>query len=109
SDLVIYLGTFSKILSPGLRLRWAVAPPPGLGQLNPGQKGAGPALLSPPPGLAKLNPGKQGAALCSSPVTQMFVAAYFHHGGWLRYVETLRDLYRTRRDAMIEALEEHFG
>ena len=56
SDLVIYLGTFSKILSPGLRLGWAVAPRPV---------------------LEKLNLGKQGADLCSSPVTQMFVAAYF--------------------------------
>jgi 2-aminoadipate transaminase len=88
SDLVIYLGTFSKILSPGLRLGWAVAPGPV---------------------LEKLNLCKQGADLCSSPVTQMFVAAYFQHGGWQQYVETLKDLYRTRRDAMLEALEEHFG
>jgi 2-aminoadipate transaminase len=93
SDLVIYLGTFSKILSPGLRLGWAVAPQPV---------------------LEKLNLGKQGADLCSSPVTQMFVAAYFEQGsgsgsGWLEYVERLRDLYRTRRDAMFEALEKQFG
>ena len=93
SDLVIYLGTFSKILSPGLRLGWAVAPRPV---------------------LEKLNLGKQGADLCSSPVTQMFVAAYFAQGegaqtGWLNYVERLRDLYRTRRDAMFAALEEQFG
>jgi 2-aminoadipate transaminase len=91
SDLVIYLGTFSKILSPGLRLGWAVAPRPV---------------------LEKLNLGKQGADLCSSPVTQMFVAAYFRDragGGWLEYVERLRDLYRTRRDAMFSALEQQFG
>jgi 2-aminoadipate transaminase len=88
SDLVIYLGTFSKILSPGLRLGWAVAPRPV---------------------LEKLNLGKQGSDLCSSPVTQMFVAAYFQEGGWLEYVERLRDLYRSRRDAMLAALEEHFG
>jgi 2-aminoadipate transaminase len=93
SDLVIYLGTFSKILSPGLRLGWAVAPRPV---------------------LEKLNLGKQGSDLCSSPVTQMFVAAYFARGerdgdGWLQYVERLRDHYRSRRDTMLEALEEHFG
>jgi len=97
SDLVIYLGTFSKILSPGLRLGWAVAPRPV---------------------VEKLNLGKQGADLCSSPVTQMFVAAYFaelgtegEHPGpaWIEYVERLKQLYVRRRDVMLEALEEHFG
>jgi 2-aminoadipate transaminase len=94
ADLVIYLGTFSKILSPGLRLGWAVAPRPV---------------------LEKLNLGKQGADLCSSPVTQLFVAAYFQerdaHGNaaWRDYVERLKDLYRRRRDVMLESLEEHFG
>jgi 2-aminoadipate transaminase len=94
SDLVIYLGTFSKILSPGLRLGWAVAPR---------------AVLE------KLNLGKQGADLCSSPMTQLFVAAYFAErdaqGGpeWVAYVERLKTLYRGRRDTMLAALEEHFG
>jgi 2-aminoadipate transaminase len=94
SDLVIYLGTFSKILSPGLRLGWAVAPR---------------AVLE------KLNLGKQGTDLCSSPITQLFVAAYFAergagaHPAWIEYVERLKDLYRRRRDVMLAALEEHFG
>ena len=94
ADLVIYLGTFSKILSPGLRLGWAVAPRPV---------------------LEKLNLGKQGADLCSSPVTQLFVAAYFQErdargdAAWREYVERLKDLYRRRRDVMLESLEEHFG
>jgi 2-aminoadipate transaminase len=94
ADLVIYLGTFSKILSPGLRLGWAVAPRPV---------------------LEKLNLGKQGADLCSSPVTQLFVAEYFKErdgsgqARWLGYLEQLKDLYRRRRDVMLEALEEHFG
>jgi 2-aminoadipate transaminase len=94
SDLVIYLGTFSKILSPGLRLGWAVAPRPV---------------------LEKLNLGKQGADLCSSPMTQLFVAAYFAERDaagrpvWIDYVERLKNLYRRRRDVMLEALEEHFG
>ena len=50
------LGTFSKILSPGMRLGWAVAPRPV---------------------LEKLNLGTQGATLCPSSFTQLFVAAYF--------------------------------
>jgi len=94
SDLVIYLGTFSKILSPGLRLGWAVAPRPV---------------------LEKLNLGKQGADLCSSSVTQTFVAACFEQRGsdgepwWREHVERLRTLYRGRRDTMLAALEENFG
>src|SRR3989441_3410184 len=94
ADLVIYLGTFSKILSPGLRLGWAVAPRPV---------------------LEKLNLGKQGSDLCSSPVTQLFVSAYFKQRGadgsavWSDYLDELRVLYRRRRDLMLEALEEHFG
>jgi 2-aminoadipate transaminase len=88
SDFVIYLGTFSKILSPGIRLGWAVAPRPV---------------------LEKLNLGKQGADLCSSPVTQLFVAAYFAEHDWRVYVDGLKDLYRSRRDVMLDALAEHFG
>jgi 2-aminoadipate transaminase len=94
ADLVIYLGTFSKILSPGVRLGWAVAPRPV---------------------LEKLNLGKQGADLCSSPVTQLFVAAYFGETDaegeplWRAYVEQLKDLYARRRDVMLEALSDHFG
>jgi 2-aminoadipate transaminase len=88
SDLVIYLGTFSKILSPGVRLGWAVAPRPV---------------------LEKLNLGKQGTDLCSSPMTQLFVAAYFREHDWRAYLEQLKGLYRRRRDAMLDALEEHFG
>jgi 2-aminoadipate transaminase len=60
--------------------------------------------------LEKLNLCKQGADLCSSPVTQMFVAAYFaEKGAWLHHVERLRELYRARRDVMLEALAQHFG
>jgi 2-aminoadipate transaminase len=88
SDFVVYLGTFSKILSPGIRLGWAVAPRPV---------------------LEKLNLGKQGADLCSSPVTQLFVAAYFREHDWRGYLTELKDLYRRRRDTMLQALQEHFG
>jgi 2-aminoadipate transaminase len=83
---VIYLGTFSKILSPGLRLGWAAAPAPL---------------------LEKLNLGKQASDLCPSTFGQFFVAAYFRHARWQDYLESLKELYRARRDVMLEALAEH--
>jgi 2-aminoadipate transaminase len=87
-EFVIYLGTFSKILSPGIRLGWTAAPRPV---------------------LEKLNLGKQAADLCSSSFTQHFVAAYFAEGRWQDYIHALKELYRRRRDTMLDALAEHFG
>jgi 2-aminoadipate transaminase len=85
-EFVIYLGTFSKILSPGIRLGWTVAPRPV---------------------LEKMNIGKQAADLCSSSMTQHFVAAYFAEGRWQEYVRSLGEIYRRRRDTMLDALAEH--
>jgi 2-aminoadipate transaminase len=86
-EYVIYLGTFSKILSPGLRLGWTAAPRPV---------------------LEKLNLGKQGADLCSSTFGQHFVVEYFAQRNWADLLGRLRALYRRRRDAMLEALAEYF-
>jgi 2-aminoadipate transaminase len=86
-EFVIYAGTFSKILSPGVRLGWALAPAPV---------------------LAKMNVGKQGTDLCSSSVSQYFVSAYFESGPWGDYVRSLIEIYRRRRDVMLDALAEHF-
>ena len=55
-----------------------------------------------------MNLGKQAADLCSSSLTQLFVAAYFADGRWQDYVQSLRELYRRRRDVMLDALAEHF-
>jgi 2-aminoadipate transaminase len=85
-EFVVYLGTFSKILSPGIRLGWAAAPRPV---------------------LEKMNLGKQGTDLCSSSLTQMFVAAFFATGRWEGYVRRLAEVYRRRRDVMLDALAEH--
>src|SRR5215204_3116272 len=86
-EYVIYLGTFSKILSPGLRLGWAAAPRPV---------------------LEKLNLGKQGADLCSSTFGQHFVIEYFARRDWRDLLGSLRELYRRRRDTLLDALAEHF-
>jgi 2-aminoadipate transaminase len=86
-EFVIYAGTFSKILSPGVRLGWAVAPAPI---------------------LQKMQIGKQGSDLCSSSISQYFVSAYFDAGPWDDYVRSLLEIYRRRRDVMLDALAEHF-
>jgi len=86
-EFVIYLGTFSKILSPGIRLGWTTAPAPV---------------------LEKMNLGKQGADLCSSAFSQLFVTTYFEHDRWQDYLGSLLHVYRRRRDTMLDALAEHF-
>jgi 2-aminoadipate transaminase len=86
-DFVIYAGTFSKILSPGVRLGWAVAPAPV---------------------LARMKIGKQASDLCSSSISQYFVSAYFESGDWEDYVRSLVEIYRLRRDVMLDALAEQF-
>jgi 2-aminoadipate transaminase len=86
-EFVIYASTFSKILSPGVRLGWTTAPAPV---------------------LAKMNIGKQASDLCSSSISQHFVGAYFDSGPWQDYVNSLIEIYRRRRDVMLDALAEHF-
>jgi 2-aminoadipate transaminase len=86
-EFVIYASTFSKILSPGVRLGWAAAPGPV---------------------LEKMNVGKQAADLCSSSISQYFVCAYFEAGPWQQYVHSLVEIYRRRRDVMLDALAEYF-
>ena len=86
-EFIIYASTFSKILSPGVRLGWTAAPAPV---------------------LAKMNLGKQASDLCSSSISQYFVSAYFDSGPWEDYVRSLIDIYRRRRDVLLDALAEHF-
>jgi 2-aminoadipate transaminase len=86
-DFVLYVGTFSKILSPGIRLGWAVAPPPV---------------------MEKIVLGKQASDLCTSTLTQHFVREYFSERRWQHYIADLVGLYRGRRDTMVAALHDHF-
>jgi 2-aminoadipate transaminase len=84
---VIYLSTFSKTLAPGLRVGWIVAPPEV---------------------IVKLVQLKQGADLHSSTLNQI-LAYEVARGGYLdEHVKTIRNVYRERRDVMLQALQEFF-
>lgn len=84
---VIYLSTFSKTLCPGFRVAWIVAPREV---------------------ITRLVYAKQGTDLHTSTFTQM-VAYETARGGFLdKHVQMLREVYRQRRDLMLEVLEETF-
>ena len=84
---VIYLGTLSKTLAPGLRLGFVVAP------------------------LAVIDmvvKGKQGADLHTSTFTQMLAYEVVRDGFLDEHIPRIRQVYRERRDAMLQALERYF-
>ncbi|GIK56130.1 MAG: PLP-dependent aminotransferase family protein [Chloroflexi bacterium] len=84
---VFYLGSFSKIMAPALRLGWIVAP----------------AAL-----VTKIGVVKEAADLESSALTQRAVAAYLDAGHLPGHLATLRREYGRRRDAMLAALYRYF-
>ncbi len=83
-DGAIYLGSFSKVLAPGLRLGFMVAP-----------KAVFPKLLQ----------AKQAADLHSPGFNQRMIAEVMKGGFLDRHVPTIRTLYKTQRNAMLAALE----
>ncbi len=84
---VIYLSTFSKLLAPGLRLAWVIAPP----QV-----------------IRKLVMTKQAADLHTSSFNQ-HVAYEVAKGGFLdEHVKVIRSTYKERRDVMLEMMDEMF-
>jgi len=83
---VIYLGSFSKIVAPGLRVGWAVAPEP----------------LRRPLQLAS-----EATTICASVLSQALIEEYVLGHDWQAALTTARGLYRGRANAVREALEEH--
>jgi 2-aminoadipate transaminase len=84
---VIYLSTFSKLLSPGLRLAWVIAPPEV---------------------IRRFVMAKQGADLHTSTFNQ-YVAYEVAKGGFLdEHVKVIRSTYKERRDTMMEVMTELF-
>jgi 2-aminoadipate transaminase len=80
---VVYLGSFSKTFAPGLRVGWALAPH---------------AIRE------KLVLASESAILCPSAYSQMTVSTYLATCDWKAQIKVYRELYRERRDAMIESL-----
>jgi 2-aminoadipate transaminase len=82
-DDVVYLGSFSKTLAPGLRVGWALAPPAVRDRL----------VLA-----------AESAMLSHSAFAQLAVERYLSTQPWAEQLKVFRELYRERRDALLSAL-----
>lgn len=85
AERVVYLGSFSKTFAPGMRVGWALAPH---------------AVRE------KLVLAQESATLCPPAFSQLMISAYLADHDWMGQVKQFRELYRERRDAMLEALED---
>lgn len=86
-DGVIYMGSFSKVLTPGIRLGYVVAPVPL---------------------VRKLEQAKQAADLHTAQLTQMVVHEAIQDGFLGQHIPTIRKLYSDQCQAMLAALTEFF-
>jgi 2-aminoadipate transaminase len=86
SDNVVYLGSFSKTFAPGLRVGWVLAPH---------------AVRE------KLVLAAESATLCPPAFTQAVVSRYLAAHDWKGQIKAYREAYRERRDATLEALQQH--
>lgn len=84
---VIYMGSFSKVLTPGIRLGYVVAPQPL---------------------VRKLEQAKQATDLHTAQLTQMVVYEAVKDGFLQEHIPTIRTLYANQCQAMLDALAEFF-
>ncbi|MEM0346954.1 MAG: PLP-dependent aminotransferase family protein, partial [Thermoplasmatales archaeon] len=87
SGNVIYLGTFSKVLAPGIRLGYVVA-----------SKDI----------IEKLNIAKQAVDLATSTLSEYIAEAYISSGYMDRQIPKIIELYKQKRDLMIESFQNYF-
>jgi 2-aminoadipate transaminase len=85
-DVVLQLGTFSKILVPGVRLGWAVGPQPI---------------------VTAMTAAKQNSDQCAGALGQALMTEYLAGGHLAATLASARALYRSRAEAMLAALERH--
>lgn len=85
--IVIYLGTFSKTFCPGLRIGWVAASPEI---------------------LRKYVLAKQGTDLHTNTMSQMELAKFVETFDFEAHVEMVRNIYKSKRDTMINAIREEF-
>jgi 2-aminoadipate transaminase len=86
-EQVIYLGSFSKVLSPGLRVS---------------------ALIAPDAVMEKLVFAKQAADLHTDNLAQRIVYEFLERDLLDSHIQEIIDSYRQRRNAMLQAMERHF-
>ena len=87
SENVIYLGSFSKTIAPGFRVGWALVPQ---------------ALKE------KLVIALESSVLCPSNFTQLAISSYLSDQPWRDQIASFTQLYKVRRDAMLESLDKYF-
>ena len=87
SENVIYLGSFSKTIVPGFRIGWALVPQ---------------ALRE------KLVIASESSILCPSNFAQMSISSYLADQPWRDQISSFVELYKVRRDAMLETLDAYF-
>ncbi|MFT4725874.1 MAG: 2-aminoadipate transaminase [Granulosicoccus sp.] len=85
---VVYLGTLSKMLAPGLRIGWIIAAPDV---------------------IAALVLAKQGSDMCSSGLCQQIAQQALSQGVIEKILPPTLDIYRTRRNVLCDAMDTHLS